>query len=217
MTSYCYKKRLQAICFSRNPMQYFDEDILTPEFIEELKLFLKGCNKVSLINNQMKDNLIELAAYFRHNGYFSLANEFILLINGSDINRFLWLNLLYQEHEERKFNKNDIFNINSLEQLEKLFYSLEMDYVVLQALLCEYEEFEEKYLKKFTLNPHFFASCKKIFQEKPEIFEDIDEVTKVWVVHLLNEKMRNNISIENWSEYKETIKAGKILTKKVIK
>lgn len=116
MIEYYYQKLLQAICMSKNPEQYFDKKVLSIQFLNVLKIFLVNCNQLSIMNENMKDNLLRLVNYIRFNGYPELANDFILLINTSKISYYFWQSILEEEFEDRKMYKNEYLNFLDDEQ-----------------------------------------------------------------------------------------------------
>ena len=217
MEKYYNKKLLQAICFADDVRIYLDKNVLTPSFLEMVSSFLIDHELSGIFDERMRENLIELADYLRYNGQPALANDFIILINGAPINYYRWYEFLYREFDKRKTSFRDKFNIKDSGSMKVLFTSLEMDYLALQSLLCDDETFLDNFAKKLILDEFYFVSCKRICEEIPQLFEDEKIQERVVVIHLCNEKMKNEIGMEQKKDYRAIIKVGKKLVKKVIK
>ncbi len=217
MEKYYNKKLLQAICFADDARIYLDENVLTPSFLEMVSSFLIDHELSGIFDERMRENLIELADYLRYNGQPALANDFIILINGAPINYYRWYEFLYREFDKRKTSFREKFNIKDSGSMKALFTSLEMDYLVLQSLLCDDETFIDNFVQKLILDEFYFISCKRICEEFPQLFEDEKIQERVVVIHLCNEKMKKEINVKQIKDYREVIKVGKKLVKKVIK
>lgn len=217
MLEYYYEKLLQAICFSNKPQKYLSDKILNPIFIKKVKEFLVECHRTSIFNYQMRENLLDIANYYRYHGEPELANEFILLINGSDINSFCWDAYLAMEYDQRRINNKYKFNIMDDDCVSDMCYALEMDYNVLQSLICDDEKFENEFLNYLMLDEFYFLSCQKMSEEKPRLFNNEKALIRICTINLANEKMKKYIIPEQKKFYKSIIKTGKTVIKKVIK
>lgn len=217
MIEYYYQKLLQAICMSKNPEQYFDKKVLSIQFLNVLKIFLVNCNQNSIMNENMKDNLLRLVNYIRFNGYPELANDFILLINTSKISYYFWQSILEEEFEDRKMYKNEYLNFLDDEQIEELFYSLELDYKVLKSLVCNEDKFDNYYINELMLDEFYFSSLKKIYLEHPEILDNQQSWIRICTINLVNEQSKNEIPANQKQGHKKLIKTGRKLIKTVIK
>lgn len=217
MIEYYYKKLLQAICFTNKPEDYFDKKILSSRFLVILEQFLLYCHEYSIMNEQMKDNLLRLTDYLRYNGLNEISNEFIRIINTSAISYFNWQKILEEEFEARKFSNKEYLDFLSDESLNELFYSLELDYKVLKSLLCDEETFYEHYIDELMLDEFYFSSIKKINQEKPKLLNNQKSWIRICTINLQNEEAKNSIDISEKKDYKRLLKTGKVLIKKVIK
>lgn len=217
MLDYYYEKLLQAICFSEKPKKYLNDKLLNPIFINKFKEFLIECNNYSIYDEKMKENLLDVTDYYRYHGQKELANEFILLINGSDIDSFFWIDYFQKEYELRKNSKKDEFNITSTDCISDLFYSLEMDYIVLRSLICNDEVFENDLLEYLMLNEFYFLSCRKMVEENPKLFDNQKAWIRICTINLANEKMKKHIDKEQTKDYKRILGTGKKVIKKVIK
>ena len=216
MEEYYYTKLLQSICFTQNPYPYIDEELLNPLFLEKLRTLLTKCEQVSIINERMKNNLLEVTNYLRYNGHKDLANELILLINRSKIDYSKWEQYFYDECEMRKSRKKDRINVSNEECVEALFYSLEMDYIVLVSLTCDDETFNEIF-EKLTLNEFYFLSCLRMLEEVPELFMNEQSVGRLSALNLYNKSKRGDKDIKDVVGHKRVIKTGKKLIKKLIR
>lgn len=217
MLEYYYKKLLQAICFSEKPEPYFGKDLVGKDFLTLLKDFLQSCNEYSIMNEQMKDNLLRLVNYIRFNGEPELANEFILLINRSDVSYFVWQEYLEQEFNERNIYQKAKLNLLSEEQLNELFYSIELDYEVLDSLFCDDEAFEKYYMNDLVLDEFYFYSIFRIYKEKPSILANKQAKDRIIKINLENKKYKKAVEPKQKKDYKGLMKTGKVLIKTVFK
>lgn len=217
MVEYYYKKLLQAICFTNNPEQYFDNKVLSVKFLNILKNMLVNCHNNSIMDEKMKDNLLRLVNYIRFNGYPNLANDFILLINTSKISFYFWQTILEEEFEARKFYNNEYLNFLADDQLDELFYSLELDYKVLKSLVSSDDKFYNYYIDELMLDEFYFSSIKKIYLEYPELLNNQQSWIRICTVNLANEESKKQIPSEQRKDYKQLIKTGRTLIKTVIK
>ena len=217
MEEYYYKKLLQAICFADNAKVYLNNGVLNPTFLKVTKEFLIECNEGSLINYNMKDNLLDLTDYLRYNGYPELANDFIILINQSDIGYFGWYEFICNEFEKRKVSRNEKMDIYDDYVMRDLFQSLEMDFTTLKSLLCDDETYEREFIQTLMLDEFYFISCRKIFEEVPQLLKNEKICERMVIIHLCNKEMKKEINPVQKRDYNRIIKIGKKLVKKVIK
>lgn len=217
MEKYYNKKLLQAICFADDVRIYLDENVLTPAFLEMVDHFLADCNLGGFVSEKMRKNLIELADYLRYHGQSDLANDFIRLTNVAEVRYFCWHEFLYKEFEKRRTSFKDKYDIFDAGSMKVLFTSLEMDYLVLQSLLCDDETFLNDFVPGLILDEFYFISCKRIIEEVPQLFEDEKTRERIIAIHMCNKKMQKEIDADQKSDYRSIIKAGKKLVKKVIK
>lgn len=217
MLDYYYGKLLQAICFSEKPQKYMSDKLLNPIFIRKLKELLIECNRISIFNSQMRKNLLDITDYYRYHGEPELANEFILLINGSNTNLFCWYDYLKKEYEQRKPDKKNQFNIIYDDCISDIFDSLEMDYTVLRSLICDDETFNNEFINYLKLNEFYFLSCQKMMIEKPNLFKNKKVWIRIYTIILANEKMKKYVNKEQIKNYKRILKTGKNVIKKVIR
>lgn len=217
MLEYYYEKLLQAICFSDKPKKYINDKLLNPKFINKVKEFLIECNKNSIYNEQMKSNLLDITDYYRYHGEGELANEFILLINSSDISPFPWIEYFQKEYDKRKVDKKDEFVVAYADCVSDLFYSLEMDYTVLRSLICDDETFNNEFLDYLMLNEFYFLSCKRMAEEKAKLFNNQQSWIRICTINLANENMKKHVNKDQIKVYKRILKTGEKTIKKVIK
>ncbi len=216
MKEYYYEKLLQAICFTNDTKIYLNENVLNPTFFKKVRNLLVECNQCAMIDEGMKENLLDLTDYLRYNGYPELANEFIILINKSDVNYFCWEEFLNNEFEKSKILERKKFDVFDMNDIENLFNSLEMDYFVLESLLCDDETFENDFVSSLMLDEFYFISCKRLFEEMPQLFENKKICERISVIHLCNEKIKKDVPKEQTKDYKRVLKVGKKTIKKVI-
>mgnify|MGYP004492807953 CR=1 FL=1 len=217
MEKYYNKKLLQAICFADDVKIYLDENVLTPAFLEMAKHFLEDCNLGGFVSETMRNNLIELADYLRYHGQPDLANDFIRLTNVAEVSYFCWHEFLYKEFEKRRTSPREKYDIFDAGSMKVLFTSLEMDYLVLQSLLCDDETFQNDFVPGLILDEFYFISCKRIGEEVPQLFEDEKTRERIITIHLCNKMMKKEMGADQKDDYKSVIKTGKKLVKKVIK
>lgn len=221
MENYYNKKLLQAICFADDVRIYLDENVLKSSFLEMVNHFLSDCNMGGIANERMRENLIELTDYLRYNGKLDLANDFIRLINRADINIFSWANFITEEVDKRINHQKIKFNIFDDKFIEELSYSLALDYLVLQSLLCDDETFQNEFVSRLMLDEFYFVSYKRISEEFPKLFEDKKTCERMVTIHLCNKMMKKMIKkqkdITQKENYRSILKTGNKLIKRMIK
>ena len=103
--NYYYTKQLLAISFTKNPRKYFNKAHLREEYLEFLynKVMKDG---ITMINDQMKQNWLELINYIRFNRkltkeQINIINEMIIKINSSKVSFYPYQGYLAEEFDIR--------------------------------------------------------------------------------------------------------------------
>lgn len=218
--NYFYTKQLDAICFSKNPKQYFSGTNCTEKYLEFLyqKIVLSD---ITMINERMKYNLLELINYIRFNGNLSskdieMINEIIIKINSSKVSFYPYQGYLAEEFDLRMPEGKAELNFLDDNQIEELLAAIEFDFTVLNSLLCSEEEFNKSFLFKLRLNQLFFGSINKLSSEIPALINM--RMIRIMTVIMLNKKYKKRkYEIKNYNRktFNTVIKEGDKLLKKM--
>lgn len=220
------KKLLQAILFTKHPHKYFNEQVLSDEFMNILDKGIDKLNKNSLLNFDMKKNILELLNFIRFNSsipqveLFPKINEWLRLVRSTKVAFYVWQAYLFQEYNDRNFTNKDSLDFTNDNQLDDLFYSLELDFTVLKSLTCSQEEFEDAVAPQLVLNDFYFSSIKQLIAEDETILDSKDYVLRIIEIIGVNEayrKHKKEILDYDAKTFKKVIKHGNILFKKMIK
>lgn len=219
---YYYTKQLTAICFSKNPNQYFNQTHFTHAYLEFLyqKIVL---NDITMINEQMKYNLLDLVNYIRFNKKITeeqivKLNEIIISINSSEISFYPYQVYLAEEFDLRKPEGKAELNFLDDSQIEELLFAIEFDFTVLNSLLCDEKEYNDFIFSDLMLNEYYFGSINKLMAEIPLLIDK--EIVRIMEVVLINKeynKRKNKKNILNYDseKLKSIIKEGNKLIKKM--
>lgn len=221
---YYYTKQLTAICFSKNAKKYFSKTHLTNRYLEFLyqKIVLSD---ITMMNEQMKYNLLELINYIRFNGDLSnkkieIINEIMININNSKISFYPYQGYLAEEFDIRKPEGKVELNFLNDKQIDELLASIELDFNVLNSLLCSDEEYEDLIFPDLTLNEFYFWSINKLSDEIPGLLKQkMTRIMQVIEINRMYKKRKYKIDIKNYDEklFNTIIKKGDKLLKKMKK
>ena len=138
---YYYTKQLIAINFSKNAKKYFNKTHLTDKYLDFLyrHFVLKD---IVMINEQMKYNLLDLINYIRFNRdlnteQLNTLNEILININRSKISFYPYQGYLAEEFDIRMPDGKAELNFLNDNQIDELLGCIELDFTVLNSLLCD--------------------------------------------------------------------------------
>ena len=216
--NYYHTKELIAISFSKKANQYFNKEILTDEYFEFLykKIIL---NDFTLVNKQMKDNLLELINFIRFNRDLTTKllqqiNELIIKINQSKVSFYQYQGYLEEEFENRKPEERMQLNFLDDNQIDEILSAIEFDFTVLKSLICSEDEYNKLLVTTLSLNEFYFGSINKLENEIPNLFDKY--MIRIMEVVAVNKIYRKrNIINYNSKLFRKVVKEGNKLLKKM--
>lgn len=219
---YYYTKQLIAINFSKNANKYFNKAHLTNKYLDFLyRNFV--LRNIVMINEQMKYNLLDLLNYIRFNRTLNVEetnklNEIIINVNRSEILFYPYQTYLAEEFDIRM--PEGRFELNFLDdyQIDELLGNIELDFTVLNSLLCSDEEYEDLVFPDLILNEFYFGSINKLSEEVPFLLKrKIDRIEAIVEINKMYKKRKNRRNIEDYDAkmFNIVIKKGDKLLKKM--
>lgn len=221
---YYYTKQLIAINFSKNVGKYFSKTHLTDKYLDFLyKNFV--LRDIVMINKQMKYNLLELLNYIRFNRVLSVddinkLNEIVIHINNSKISFYPYQCYLAEEFDIRMQEGKIQLDFLNDNQIDELLECIELDFTVLNSLLCDKEEYEERIFPDLILNEFYFGSISKLSKEIPElIYKKSDRIMEIIFINRMYKKKKYKQNIEDFDPvmFRAVIKRGNKMLKKMKK
>ena len=219
---YYYTKQFTAICFTKNVKEYFESDILTNKYLQFLYEKIVDYKEFAIINEQMKYNLLELINFIRfnktlNNKQIEMINKIIVKINSTKISFYPFQCYLAEEFNIRVPDGKYELDFLNDGQIYELLECIELDYKVLESLLCKEEDFTDIVYPELILNEYYFWSINKLNSEVPLLLKEKQErIMQVIAANKLFKKTKNKKNIENYNRKKfNTIidKGNKLLKK----
>lgn len=221
---YYYTKQLIAINFSKNAKQYFSKAHLTDQYLDFLyRNFV--LRDIVMINEQMKYNLLDLLNYIRFDGNLNVEginklNEIMIHINRSKISFYPYQCYLAEEFDIRMPDGKVELNFLNDNQINELLGCIELDFTVLNSLLCDEKEYEDMIFPDLILNEFYFGSINKLSMEIPEIIsKKNDRIMQIIFINKMykKKKYKQNITDFDAGMFKVVLKCGNKLLKKMNK
>lgn len=221
---YYYTKQLVAINFSKNAKQYFSKTHLTDQYLDFLYRHFVF-RDIVMINEQMKYNLLDLLNYIRFNRDLNVENinklnEIIIHINRSKISFYPYQCYLAEEFDIRMPDGKAELNFLNDNQIDELLGCIELDFTVLNSLLCDEEDYENRIFPDLILNEFYFGSINKLSEEIPKLIDKkSNRIMEIIFINMAYKKKKYKQNIQDFDPdmFKAVLKRGDKLLKKMKK